>query len=283
LIVQAVVQIVLANFPVVAHGTITTIGPKVIDTESAILTGVGVTIVNVRVAVGAVPSELACTQVSADEVRTHSMDTGRIGTFVGVVLAKPAFPADITGTDEFSHPVYTCAVDTRVFDALIDFRFAMCPCESIQAITGVAVDAIHARSTIQTDCKYAFVIIDGAVRPRESRGTLTGVGVVAVDAKTSIFAAAFDAVVRIDFAVGAAESGETQTQVTIGLVLAESAILTQAICAFINIDFAMFSGESRRTRAGVPINLIDARGLVQTNSFRTVVDIVFAVDSIVSR
>lgn len=159
--VDAVVDVYLAVLSSESWLTDALVRAKLVVAFAAVLTRVGVTLVNLLVTRGAAPAWRTVANKPRDVILTVASDTGVVATLVNVSLTSLTKPARLTRALVVIDQVNTlAAVLTRAMETLIDVLLAQSTSVARLATTLEPVDLVHTLSLVQAGIAGTLVHVD---------------------------------------------------------------------------------------------------------------------------
>lgn len=150
------------------------------------------------------------------------------------------------------------SIFTRVFvPALRSRQLAVGSGEAIGTNASVVVDAINARTSIDTGGRCAIFVVDLTICARKTTAAVAGVGIDVVMASCSILTRIGGAFVDVDLTLVAVEAINAETFEAVSFVQASSAVQTRLFLAVIDIDKAITAFEAVAAVACVASRCID--------------------------
>lgn len=159
--VDAVVNVYLAVLSGESWLTDALVRAKLVVAFAAVLTRVGVTLVNLLVTRGAAPAWRTVANKPRDVILTVTSDTGVVATLVNVSLTSLTEPARLTRALVVIDQVNTlAAVLTRAMETLIDVLLAQSTSVARLATTLEPVDLVHTLALAQAGIAGTLVHVD---------------------------------------------------------------------------------------------------------------------------
>lgn len=159
--VDAVVNVYLAVLSGESWLTDALVRAKLVVAFAAVLTRIGVTLVNLLVTRGAAPAWRTVANKPRDVILTVTSDTGVVATLVNVSLASLPKPARLTRALVVIDQVNTlAAVLTRAVETLIDVLLAQSASVARLAPTLEPVDLVHTLALAQAGIARTLVHVD---------------------------------------------------------------------------------------------------------------------------
>ena len=159
--VDAVVDVYLAVLSSESWLTDALVRAKLVVAFAAVLTRVGVTLVDLLVTRGAAPAWRTVANKPRDVILTVTSDTGVVATLVNVSLTSLTEPARLTRALVVIDQVNTlAAVLTRAMETLIDVLLAQSTSVARLATTLEPVDLVHTLSLVQAGIAGTLVHVD---------------------------------------------------------------------------------------------------------------------------
>lgn len=159
--VDAVVDVYLAVLSSESWLTDALVRAKLVVAFAAVLTRVGVTLVDLLVTRGAGPAWRTVANKPRDVILTVTSDTGVVATLVNVSLTSLTEPARLTRALVVIDQVNTlAAVLTRAMETLIDVLLAQSTSVARLATTLEPVDLVHTLSLVQAGIAGTLVHVD---------------------------------------------------------------------------------------------------------------------------
>lgn len=150
------------------------------------------------------------------------------------------------------------SIFTRIFvPALRSWQLAIGAGVAIGTNASVVINAVDARTPIDTGGRCTIFVIDLTVCARKTTAAIAGVGIDVVMASCSILTRIGGAFVDVDLTLVAVEAINAETFEAVSLVKASSAIQTRLFLAVINIDKAITAFKAIAAVARVASRCID--------------------------
>ena len=164
--VDAIVNVDLAVLASEAWLTDTLVGAELVIAFAAVLTRVGVTLVDLFVTRSAAPARRTVTDEPRDVIFTVTSDTGVVATLVNVSLTSFPKPARLTRALVVIDEVDTLAsVLTRAVQTFIDILLAQAASVAGLTPTFEPIDLVHALALVEAGVAGTLVHIDLTVVP----------------------------------------------------------------------------------------------------------------------
>ena len=191
-----------------------------------------------------------------------SVFTGGLPTPIHQLLTIVARPTRLAVTGEIAIDSRRIAAGSSIFTgifvpALRSRQLAIGSGEAIGTNASVVVDAVDARTPIDTGGRCAIFVVDLTVCARKTTAAVAGVGIDVVMASCSILTRIGGAFVDVDLTLVTIEAINAETFEAVSLVQTSSAVQTRLFLAVIDIDKAITAFEAVAAIARVAPRCID--------------------------